>query len=50
MNREFYHTDDFVDREFGTGVEGAPAHDPSDFEAGKRHNLPQIDVLTAEER
>ena len=29
-------------REFGTGVvKVTPAHDPNDFEAGKRHNLPQ---------
>ncbi|HPQ39882.1 MAG TPA: valine--tRNA ligase [bacterium] len=33
-------TDDMVDREFGTGaVKITPAHDPNDFEAGKRHNL-----------
>jgi valyl-tRNA synthetase len=32
--------------EFGTGaVKVTPAHDPNDFEAGKRHNLPQIDVM-----
>jgi valyl-tRNA synthetase len=36
-----------VDREFGTGaVKITPAHDPNDFETGKRHNLPQIDVMT----
>jgi valyl-tRNA synthetase len=36
-----------VDREFGTGaVKITPAHDPNDFEMGKRHNLPQIDVMT----
>jgi valyl-tRNA synthetase len=35
------------DREFGTGaVKITPAHDPNDFETGKRHNLPQIDVMT----
>jgi valyl-tRNA synthetase len=35
-----------VDREFGTGaVKITPAHDPNDFEMGKRHNLPQIDVM-----
>ena len=48
MNREIpIIADAFVDREFGTGVvKVTPAHDPNDFEAGKRHNLPQIDVLT----
>jgi valyl-tRNA synthetase len=36
-----------VDREFGTGaVKITPAHDPNDFEMGKRHDLPQIDVMT----
>jgi valyl-tRNA synthetase len=36
-----------VDREFGTGaVKITPAHDPNDFETGKRHDLPQIDVMT----
>jgi len=36
-----------VDREFGTGaVKITPAHDPNDFETGKRHSLPQIDVMT----
>ena len=39
--------DTSVDREFGTGaVKITPAHDPNDFETGKRHNLPQIDVMT----
>jgi valyl-tRNA synthetase len=39
--------DEMVDREFGTGaVKITPAHDPNDFEAGKRHGLPQIDVMT----
>jgi len=39
--------DEMVDREFGTGaVKITPAHDPNDFEAGKRHHLPQIDVMT----
>jgi valyl-tRNA synthetase len=38
--------DPMVDREFGTGaVKITPAHDPNDFEAGKRHNLPQIRVI-----
>ncbi|MGB2679200.1 MAG: valine--tRNA ligase [Candidatus Acidiferrum sp.] len=39
--------DEMVDREFGTGaVKITPAHDPNDFEAGKRHNLPQVEVMT----
>jgi valyl-tRNA synthetase len=39
--------DAYVDREFGTGVvKITPAHDPNDFEIGKRHNLPEIDVMT----
>ena len=38
--------DPFVDKEFGTGaVKITPAHDPNDFEAGRRHNLPQINIL-----
>ena len=38
--------DAFVDKEFGTGaVKITPAHDPNDFEAGRRHNLPQINIL-----
>jgi valyl-tRNA synthetase len=48
MNREIpIIGDTFVDREFGTGaVKVTPAHDPNDFEAGRRNNLPQIDVMT----
>ncbi|HEX8871151.1 MAG TPA: valine--tRNA ligase [Candidatus Acidoferrum sp.] len=39
--------DEMVDREFGTGaVKITPAHDPNDFEAGRRHNLARIDVMT----
>ena len=39
--------DSYVDMEFGTGVvKITPAHDPNDFEVGKRHNLPVINVLT----
>ena len=39
--------DDYVDIEFGTGVvKITPAHDPNDFEVGKRHNLEIINVLT----
>ena len=38
--------DDMADPKFGTGVvKVTPAHDPNDFEAGKRHNLPQIKVI-----
>lgn len=38
--------DAYVDMEFGTGVvKITPAHDPNDFEVGKRHGLPQINVL-----
>ena len=48
MNREIpVVADAFVDREFGTGaVKVTPAHDPSDFELAKRHNLPEADILT----
>jgi valyl-tRNA synthetase len=39
-------TDELAQPEFGTGaVKVTPAHDPNDFQAGKRHNLPQIDVM-----
>ena len=39
--------DDYVDMEFGTGVvKITPAHDPNDFEVGKRHDLPVINVMT----
>lgn len=38
--------DDYVDMEFGTGcVKITPAHDPNDYQVGKRHNLPEIVVL-----
>lgn len=41
--------DDYVDPEFGTGVvKITPAHDPNDFEVGKRHSLPEINVMTPE--
>jgi valyl-tRNA synthetase len=48
MNREIpIIADTYVDREFGTGVvKITPAHDPNDFEVGKRHNLAEIDVMT----
>ncbi|WP_439295032.1 valine--tRNA ligase [Lonepinella sp. BR2882] len=39
--------DDYVDREFGTGcVKITPAHDFNDYEVGKRHNLPMVNVMT----
>ena len=38
--------DEYVDPSFGTGaVKITPAHDPNDFEVGRRHNLPQIKVM-----
>jgi len=50
MNREIpVIADPYVDQQFGTGVvKITPAHDPNDFEIGKRHNLPEIDVMTAD--
>ncbi|MBI5741401.1 MAG: valine--tRNA ligase [Nitrospirae bacterium] len=43
--------DDFVDSAFGTGaVKVTPAHDPNDFEIGKRHCLPFINILTGDGR
>ncbi len=42
-------TDAFVDRQFGTGmVKITPAHDPNDYQCGKRHNLEPINVLNAD--
>ncbi len=39
--------DEYVDPEFGTGVvKITPAHDPNDFEVGRRHDLPVINVMT----
>jgi len=39
-------TDDFVDPEFGTGaVKVTPAHDPNDYEMGRRHGLPEVNVM-----
>ena len=38
--------DEYVDIEFGTGcVKITPAHDPNDFEVGKRHNLEEINIM-----
>lgn len=47
MNRQIpIIADELVDPEFGTGcVKVTPAHDPNDFEMGKRHNLPFINIL-----
>jgi valyl-tRNA synthetase len=47
MNREIpIITDELANPEFGTGaVKVTPAHDPNDFQAGLRHNLPQIDIM-----
>jgi valyl-tRNA synthetase len=52
MNREIpIIADAMVDREFGTGaVKITPAHDPNDFEVGKRHGLTEIDVMTDDGR
>ncbi|MBA4386350.1 MAG: valine--tRNA ligase [Verrucomicrobia bacterium] len=41
--------DDFVDPKFGTGVvKVTPAHDPNDFMMGRRHNLPEINVMNGD--
>ncbi len=47
VNREIPIVEDtYVDMEFGTGVvKITPAHDPNDFEVGKRHNLPLINIM-----
>jgi len=47
VNREIPVIADFyVDKEFGTGcVKITPAHDPNDFEVGKRHKLEEINVM-----
>ncbi|MBP5159363.1 MAG: valine--tRNA ligase [Lachnospiraceae bacterium] len=38
--------DSYVEMDFGTGVvKITPAHDPNDFEVGKRHNLPEINIM-----
>jgi len=38
--------DSYVDPEFGTGVvKVTPAHDPNDFEIGRRHDLPEVNIL-----
>ncbi len=47
VNREIpVVADAYVDMEFGTGVvKITPAHDPNDFEVGKRHHLPEVNIL-----
>ncbi len=47
MNREISVVEDtYVDMEFGTGVvKITPGHDPNDFEVGRRHNLPIINIM-----
>ncbi len=47
MNRELpVVADEYVDMEFGTGVvKITPAHDPNDFEVGKRHDLPEVNIM-----
>ena len=47
MNREIPVVEDtYVDMEFGTGVvKITPAHDPNDFEVGKRHDLPIVNIM-----
>ncbi|MFZ0294921.1 MAG: valine--tRNA ligase, partial [Candidatus Sulfotelmatobacter sp.] len=47
LNREIpIIVDELAQPEFGTGaVKVTPAHDPNDFKAGQRHNLPQIDIM-----
>lgn len=48
VNREIpIVADEYVDREFGTGVvKITPAHDFNDYEVGKRHQLPMVNILT----
>jgi valyl-tRNA synthetase len=52
MNREIpIILDDLADPEFGTGcVKVTPAHDPNDFECGRRHGLPSIQVIDTHAR
>ena len=47
VNREIpVIADEYVEKDFGTGVvKITPAHDPNDFEVGKRHDLPVIRIL-----
>ena len=50
VNREIpIIADNYVEKEFGTGmVKITPAHDPNDYEVGKRHNLEVLEVITKE--
>ncbi len=50
VNREIpIFADSYVDKEFGTGaVKVTPAHDPNDYEMGKRHDLAQINVMNGD--
>ncbi len=50
VNREIpIIADSYVEKEFGTGmVKITPAHDPNDYEVGKRHNLEVLEVITKE--
>ena len=50
INREIpIIADSYVEKEFGTGmVKITPAHDPNDYEVGKRHNLEIIEVISKE--
>ncbi len=52
LNREIpVILDDYVDTEFGTGaLKVTPAHDPNDFEIGKRHDLPSINIMDIDAR
>lgn len=52
MDREIpIIADSFVDKDFGTGaVKITPAHDPNDYEAGKRHSLEQIQVIGQDDK
>jgi valyl-tRNA synthetase len=47
MNREIpVFADSYVDMEFGSGfVKVTPAHDPNDFDMGKRHNLEEVIIM-----
>ena len=47
LNREIpVIADDYVDPEFGTGaLKVTPGHDPNDYEIGKRHHLPMINIM-----
>ncbi|MCH5163958.1 MAG: valine--tRNA ligase, partial [Clostridiales bacterium] len=41
--------DEYVEKDFGTGaVKITPAHDPNDFEVGKRHDLPSINIMNGD--